>query len=162
MATSFILRNRDGSVLGYLLKREERWWACVKGDGEDAKLILFLGKKERLEFSVVCGEGEQEIGAFAQEVSGGYLMQMGHVLSYFGQITLVEAEKDAAMKRDKESKGNAKEGQCKEEGEISANLEEWHVEKNAFEQGLQRRWPPPPCMPGARYVNGIWQDSAVE
>ena len=160
LATSFILRNRENSAQGYLLKREGDWWGCVKGDEGDVKLILFSHDKERSEFSVICDAGEREIGAFEPEVSGGYVMQLGHVLACCGRMTWEEAEKDAAKMNEKESKENAEETECKEEIEISVYQGDKDVRKNDLEQSLQRRWPPPPCMPNARYENGIWQDSA--
>lgn len=62
-----------------------------------------------------------------------------------------ETEKERAPEgRMEKTAGAGKSGEDAGGSIIPADLQEMH--------GLpQRRWPPPPCMPGARYVSGRWE-----
>lgn len=161
LAVSLILKERDNSPLGYLFKREGAWRACVKGNGTEATLVLFFKENIRREFAVLCGAGERNIGEFAGEVAGGYLMRHGDVLACCGKMTWEECEKDAAQQKkiEQECCEETKERMNGRIKELSSDNQGEYTGGSNLDCCLHRRWPPPPCMPDARYENGTWQES---
>ena len=110
----------------------------------------------------------------------GFIMQTGRNLSYRvthslkNPVTLtavyeggerVSAEVKDSDEHQQEASGGALIGAYVElDGTLFMDTgKEEHLSKSRFADSLvkERRWPPPPCAPNARFLDGKWVDQSI-
>ena len=141
MASSVILRNESGEIKGYAIVQKENLLVMAKGNGESGRLILESEGGERVEYAVVCSGREITLPFSAAALSSGWL------------LTDTE-DKGATQEQSTAAKTGENPYQSTEAD--SVYKEGGKNERVSKERGGMNRWPPPPCWPTARYVDGVW------
>lgn len=157
MKESYVLKRRSGEIGGYIMARNGQLRARLpQGEGtvriaavyEDG-IRTFEGKLDGLE-SVYPGSGKHLLGAYVC-MGEKLLMDTGET----ARAAFEEAERQRAHAR---KPGSTRKSAQEENRRTEMRREAVQVE-NMETGATERRWPPPPCMPGAKYVNGAWRIS---
>ena len=152
MRESYVLKRRNGEICGYIMARNGQLCVRLPDDKGMAQITAvyadegrtFEGKLDGSE-NTYAGSGERLLGAYVCS-DGKLLMDTGEAAR--SAFERAERRKTSVQKPQSALKRNAREEmeQAREQREIREDKTE----------AAERRWPPPPCMPGAEYVNGAW------
>lgn len=179
MGKSFVMKRPDGSLAGYLIQ-ESDGRTCFRAHAlpeEGARLTLVLRNGTQAS-RAVSGEREAAWTERGGDVEAAFVSREGKLLmstgergrkAYEAALERDEARRRAAKRRE-EAAAARKPADVQEKAEDEApGQEPDRMETALCEAGStpqtdpnadalpRRRWPPPPCMPGARYEEGRWR-----
>ncbi len=179
MGKSFVMKRPDGSLAGYLIQ-ESDGRACFRAHAlpeEGARLTLVFRNGTQAS-RAVSGEREAAWIERSGDVEAAFVAREGKLLmstgergrkAYEAALERDEArrrsterrEREAAVRKLADVQEKAADEAPDQEPERTepAFCEEKKVPQTApnVDALPERRWPPPPCMPGARYEEGRWR-----
>lgn len=147
MNESFVFKNKKGATCGYIMAR-----------GRQLRIRLPEGMEKACLTAVYEGGERNFEGGFdgyetERPNDGGRLI--GAYVTADGKMVLDTGT--AARKAFENRKATA----CRPEKQKAAQNLDFAKEKPEKQtqkpETAERRWPPPPCMPGAVYRKGIWE-----
>lgn len=166
MSVSLMLKTEEGKAAGYVLLLENRLFWSFKGHGEEGILAL-LSDSAKAEEIVVCCDGCEREERYDGPPPDDAYVAVGDVLY---AVTCERARRAYAQRKRKRSGDKIKEindgkfaGSCKKDGSVCVNKGEGDKQAvlSPHDQS-ERRWPPPPCWPRARYCAGVWTEAGEE
>ena len=146
MMNSFLLKDRSGRPQGYLLSNGEEICCRLSGPSRGAELCVYEGRK-KFSFNLDETDSEQVFPYRRAGIDCVVVYTHGQA-ALASDWTLAEAvlsEHSDVFNSEAAGKHAHEEPPAKEQKDAADQLS-WP----------QRRWPPPPCMSGARYVHGRW------
>lgn len=150
MNGSFVLKGKDGAAGGYAMARGGVLRFRLPEDIGGVRLTaLYEDGEQAFNGDFGGGEVEQPIGKHA--LVGAYVSSGGRLLFDTGREARAEFERAARRSALGQTEAAAKPRQSKSIKSASTKEEESRVGPR---ETAERRWPPPPCMTGAKYVNG--------
>ena len=158
MAKSFLLRDAAGRVGGYLICAEGTFSLKTVGCEKDGVFAALQGGDGAVQRIPVCCDGQEHTYGYAGEIDRAALFdEKGILLSSDRKgavdgewaCSAIESERTDEDRENEEKNGSA--------------LEDAHMRRQEQSKRSlpERRWPPPACMPGARYHHGVWSDEQV-
>lgn len=167
MGKSFVLKDASGRPGGYVMQSFGQ--ICCRADGIRGPAQLAL-----LDGDAICAQLALTEGEESRWPDPGYALKGAVVHAERSVLLCSDGETQRAFERlacrpQQNASPHAERNGAREERRrdgmtesVSAegkNTEEsGHTEKSAAEALPQRRWPPPPCSPAARYTCGRWQE----
>ncbi len=149
MNGSFVLKGKDGAAGGYAMARGGVLRFRLPEDIGGVRLTaLYEDGEQAFNGDFGGGEVEQPIGKHA--LVGAYVSSGGRLLFDTGREARAAFERAARRSALGQTEA-AKPRQSKSIKSASIKEEESRVGPR---ETAERRWPPPPCMTGAKYVNG--------
>lgn len=185
MGKSFVMKRPDGSLAGYLMQ-ESDGTVCFRAHAlpeEGARLTLVFEGGAQVS-RAVSGERETTWAERSGAVEAAFVCRDERLLMSTGERGRGAFERMREKTRARAAVRRAGEAQHTAPVEETANAREKAPEQapdreqdkaaepaeavETLETGApraassghalpERRWPPPPCMPGARYEEGRWQ-----
>lgn len=175
MGRSFVLRQPGGALAGYMIANRDALQLRASGipaTGGELMLVDAQGAQSRR--SLRSTEREQALGGTGGEIAAVYAIGGGRVIFAsdakalrMAECALAERKKNPVQADGARRKQPAQEEeQCRRpsaaehsggragQGRSESALKEEGRRRD--EMLAQRRWPPPPCLTGARYVGGRW------
>lgn len=150
MNESYVLKEKNGAVRGYVMARNGRVRVRLPvGEGTARVFLLYDDGSRSFERKL---DGTETEHAKEGRLLGAYVCAEGKLLMETGEAARSAFEQ--AQRRILPARTTRKEERRRE----TENQREWKRESIKTETA-ERRWPPPPCMPGAKYVNGAWRIS---
>ena len=147
MKESYVLKRRNGEARGYVMARDGEVRVRLPNEEGTAKIaVIYADQTQTLE-GMLDGL-ERTYPAAGSRLMGAYVCSGGRLLMDTGEAAR------RAFERAEEACQSAQRPEG--EGKDAGTHARCQTEENAIE-AAERRWPPPPCMPGARYVNGAWR-----
>ena len=135
MKESYVLKRRNGEACGYVMARDKEVRVRLPNEKGTAKMaVIYADQTQTLE-GMLDGL-ERTYPAAGSRLLGAY-----------------ERAEEACQSAQR-PEGKRKDAR----GEDARTHARRQTEGDTIE-AAERRWPPPPCMPGARYVNGAWKVS---
>ncbi len=149
MKESYVLKRRNGEACGYVMARDKEVRVRLPNEKGTAKMaVIYADQTQTLE-GMLDGM-ERTYPATGSRLLGAYVCSGGRLLMDTGE----------AARRAFERAEEARQSAQRPEGERKdARTHAGHQAEGDTIGAAERRWPPPPCMPGARYVNGAWKVS---
>lgn len=149
MKESYVLKRRSGEACGYVMARDKEVRVRLPNEKGTAKMaVIYADQTQTLE-GMLDGM-ERTYPATGSRLLGAYVCSGGRLLMDTGE----------AARRAFERAEEARQSAQRPEGERKdARTHAGHQAEGDTIGAAERRWPPPPCMPGARYVNGAWKVS---
>ena len=149
MNGSFVLKGKDGAAGGYAMARGGVLrFRLPENIGGVRLTALYEDGEQAFNGDFGGGEVEQPIGKHA--LVGAYVSSGGRLLFDTGREARAAFERAARRSALGQTEA-AKPQQSKSIKSASIKEEESRVGPR---ETAERRWPPPPCMAGAKYVNG--------
>lgn len=155
---NFVLRGGNGALAGYLMQGQGELRLRAQGIPEGGAILMLMEKdgREREQRLLATGE-EQRWTDPGKRLFGAYAMQGEKLLFCTG-----EEAKAAFLRRmaaAQRKKRPAQQTAQAEKARETAQENEPPTGQAASAQTAwpQRRWPPPPCWPEARYEGGRWR-----
>ena len=143
MGDSFLMRDKEGNVQGYIIWQGARICCRISGALRDGMLYL---RDERLKewMFELQNDGRENLFAYAgKKIKAAFVLD-GNRLAYASDWY----EQPPANCRKAETEAVKEKKMDSEEGV--------NAQKAPERQWPERRWPPPPCMTKARYEQGMW------
>lgn len=160
---SFVLRSGNGAVTGYLMQGQGEIRLRVQGIPEGGAVMVLMGKdgREREQRLSATGE-EQRWPDPGMRISAAYALRGEKLLFCTGP----EA-KTACLRRIASAQQQKKPAQQTAQDIIAPEAAQGKEPPAGRETTRQadwpeRRWPPPPCCPEARYEGGRWRQPVRE
>lgn len=175
MGRSFVLRQPGGALAGYMIANRDALQLRASGipaTGGELTLVDTQGMETRR--SLHSTEQEQTLGGTGGEITAVYAIGGGRVLfasdvqalrtaesALAGRVrNLVQvdrAQRKRPAQEDAQYPGvSAAENSGGRSGQKRSESILKEESRRRGEMLEQRRWPPPPCLMGARYVGGRW------
>lgn len=154
MKESYVLKRRNGEACGYVMARDKEVRVRLPNEKGTAKMaVIYADQTQTLE-GMLDGL-ERTYPAAGSRLLGAYVCSGGRLLMDTGEAAR------RAFERAEEACQSAQrpEGKRKDARGEDARTHAGHQAEGDTIEAAERRWPPPPCMPGARYVNGAWKVS---
>ncbi len=160
---NFLLRGGNGVLMGYLMQGQGELRLRAQGIPEDGALMVLIEKdgREREQRLSATG-GEQRWPDPGKQLLGAYAMQEEKLLFCTGQEAKAACLSRIASNRQK--KRPAQRTAQASNAPVAAQEKESSAGREAFGRipWPERRWPPPPCWPEARYEGGRWRQPLRE
>ena len=176
MGRSFVLRQPGGTMAGYMTAGREEVRLRAQGiPAAGGELTLLDAHGGRTVRALACDAREQALPGVAGEIAGAYAIGGGRLL-FATDAQAMDAGERALLMRGRRAAGGkdarkavhekaAPAGGAEADGRRQADderdLEKTGSLSSARDERMdalpQRRWPPPPCLRGARYAGGRWQ-----
>ncbi|MBR5560691.1 MAG: hypothetical protein IKU73_04685 [Clostridia bacterium] len=165
MAKSFVFRDRERRIVGYLQQHPNEIRCRINGIGQAADLIVYRAGEQEMRLHMDAGGCEQRFRDSGQHISGAVVVQ-GETLRCFTDDVAADAYERAwrskmeklrrtdRMPLRKEVEKAAAQNERKAE---EVTLPEGNREQQAY-RWPERRWPPPVCFSDAAYVQGRWME----
>lgn len=154
MKESYVLKRRNGEACGYVMARDKEVRVRLPNEKGTAKMaVIYADQTQTIEGKL---DGmERTYSATGSRLLGAYVCSGGRLLMDTGEAAR------RAFERAEEARQSAQrpEGEGKDAHGEDARTHAGHQGEGDTIEAAERRWPPPPCMPGARYVNGAWEVS---
>lgn len=152
MKESYVLKRRNGEACGYVMAMDKEVRVRLPNEKGTAKMaVIYADQTQTLE-GMLDGL-ERTYPVAGSRLLGAYVCSDGRLLMDTGEAAR------RAFERAEEARQFAQRPERKDaRGEDVQTHARRQTEENTIE-AAERRWPPPPCMPGARYVNGAWKVS---
>ena len=169
MAKSFVFRDRERRIAGYLQQNCDEIRCRITGIEQDADLIVYHVDDRETRFHMDAGGCEQRFPDSGRYILGAVVVQ-GDLLRLFTDEAAAEAY-ERAYRRKKEKQRRADRTTLREDAKKAAAPEGEKAEELTLSDGKteqpgyswpERRWPPPACLPGAAYVQGRWMERETE
>lgn len=152
MGNSFILKDASGRACGYLLARKETICCRVSCLQEDGVLTVCTGGVAH-SFALEDESEEHRFAFSGEEISSAFVTEDGRIrcATDWHEATVNHMGTDVPKAQAKMSEKNDDKADKSEA-----------VAKDALQTAQshgwpERRWPPPPCWPQAKYVGGQWR-----
>lgn len=187
MGKSFIFKDSSGRAAGYLVQGMGR--LCCRADmpaAKEVRLCLLYADGSIAQYALDAGGREQMLADSGRAIAGAAILArdappLGSDERTLHLILQREAERQRAERKEKEREERetkdtenkvrkpketenkeAEAAEAERKGTESGKMEEGEAEKETLPTSSfpQRRWPPPPCWPQARYAHGRWQEDA--
>lgn len=179
MGKSFVMKRPDGSLAGYLMQ-ESDGRTCFRAHAlpEEGASLTLVFRNGAQASRAVSGEREAAWTERSGDVEAAFVAKEGKLLmstgergrkAYEAALEHDEARRRAAKRREQDTAAG-KPADMQEKASDEAPEKEPERAKPALceEKSVpqtvpnvhvlpERRWPPPPCMPGASYEEGRWQ-----
>lgn len=157
MGKSFVMKRPDGALAGYLMQGdgEIRFRANALPDVGAALTLVFAGgAQERRE---ARGEREMVWPDQGKDVEAAYVAGGETLLMCTGEqgrrAFHAAQAREKARRQEKTQAGRQAPPETAQEPEAAGS----GAQREAKYAMPERRWPPPPCLPGARYRQGGWR-----
>lgn len=163
MGKSFVLKDASGRPGGYLVQGMRE--TCCRADtpAQQAVLLFEDGTEET---HALCG------GQEAHWPCGGRLLRGGFVCAD-GRLLLATGEEARGAFARRSTGARAAQGENRPDAQRPPETPEpartLAPEANRPAKPMetprawpQRRWPPPPCWPGAQYAKGRWREREAQ
>mgnify|MGYP004533057533 FL=1 len=147
MNESYVLKTKSGAACGYIMARDEKLRIRLNADGTDMQLTVLYEDEEQT-FSCNADGLEIEKPGRRKKLLGAYGTAGEQLAADTG-----EAARKAFEIRKTEAKREQKIHRLHTAQPVQENPEQ-ETQKT---KTAERRWPPPPCMPGAKYAKGSWR-----
>lgn len=161
MGKRFVLKDASGRPAGYVIADGADICCRVSGDGQgDARLIALFEDGERRAYALAPGGAEQRFPCGDGALCGGYVEAADRLL-LATDARAREAFARSPMRRRAQPAAQARSDltDAREQAMPPRPDETQQPDATARTDVMpQRRWPPPPCWPQARYAHGRWQD----
>ena len=154
MKESYVLKRRNGEACGYVMARDKEVRVRLPNEKRTAKMaVIYADQTQTLE-GMLDGL-ERTYPAAGSRLLGAYVCSGGRLLMDTGEAARRAFERaEEACQSAQRTDGERKDAR----GEDARTHARRQTEGDTIE-AAERRWPPPPCMPGARYANGAWKVS---
>lgn len=163
MSVSLMLKTEEGKAAGYVLRLDHCLLWSFKGSGEGGILSLLADDTVTEEIRVICDGCERET-RYRGHVPDAAYVTVENALYAFTCRRARQAYEESQRKKNEERAVEEKFSEpCKKEIPDSVYKKEeiGQLLTPAREWG-ERRWPPPPCWPNARYCDGMWAEAGEE
>lgn len=154
---NFVLRNGNGALAGYLMQERGEIRLRAQDIPEGGAVMVLMGRDgERRELRLSATGAEQRWPDPSIRLFAAYAVQGGKILFCTGsEARAAGLQSLAAAKRQSTPAPQA----TREEGppEAARGNEPPCPGEDGRLAWPQRRWPPPPCCPDARYEGGSWR-----
>lgn len=152
MKESYVLKRRNGEARGYVMARDGEVRVRLPNEEGTAKIAVIYADQTQMLEGMLDGL-ERTYPAAGSRLMGAYVCSGGRLLMDTGEAARRAFERaEEACQSAQRPEGEGQDAR----GEDARAHTRRQNEENAIE-ATERRWPPPPCMPGARYVNGAWR-----
>lgn len=145
MNESYVLKKPNGLMCGYIMARGKKLCIRLSENREDMRLTVLYEDGEQT-FDGGFGTWETEKACKEKKLLGAYGVVDGRMVMNTGET----AQK--AFEKKRTTTDYEKRGPISQFVDRTKNRDE----RQAKEMAAERRWPPPPCMPGSKYQKGIW------
>lgn len=154
MGNSLLIRDEAGRMAGYVqLCAGTLRCRVTSGAAERAKLLVCYADGGAQTCDLSADGGEQTWLAASGALRGACVLSGGHVLCATDDAARAAGRK-ALLDRQPRKPREAQEPPQAHDGQENGTCV---IPKPAEEVTFpQRRWPPPPCLSGARYDGGAW------
>ena len=144
---SFLLKDKDGRVRGYLLRTGEEICCRLSVAYRDAELFVYE-QQNGVCFHLTASDAEQRFPYRDTEIKCVVVFSQGQMVLASDWVYAADTLLHTGAKKKKEEKQSSL--------IPSENKPETENAENQPRLWPQRRWPPPPCLTGARYHGGQW------
>ena len=152
MKESYVLKRRNGEARGYVMARNGEVRVRLPNEEGTAKIAVIYADQTQMLEGMLDGL-ERTYPAAGSRLMGAYVCSGGRLLMDTGEAARRAFERaEEACQPAQRPEGEGQDAR----GEDARAHTRRQNEENVIE-AAERRWPPPPCMPGARYVNGAWR-----
>ena len=152
MKESYVLKRRNGEARGYVMARDGEVRVRLPNEEGTAKIAVIYADQTQMLEGMLDGL-ERTYPAAGSRLMGAYVCSGGRLLMDTGEAARRAFERaEEACQPAQRPEGEGQDA-CGEDARAHTRRQN---EENTIE-AAERRWPPPPCMPGARYVNGAWR-----
>lgn len=160
---NFVLRSGNGALAGYLMQDKGELRLRAQGISEGGAVLVLMQKDGREREQRLLATGEEQIWPDPGiGLLGAYALQGEKLLFCTGpEAKAACLSRMASAQRQK--KPARKTAQAKDVPKTA-----WREEPDATREAFgrshlpERRWPPPPCWPQARYEGGRWRQPVRE
>ena len=178
MGRSFVLKRPDGALAGYLMVQRDSLRLRASGIPAEGGELTLTDERGREDRRRLCAtDKEQTLHGTGGEVVSAYVLGGGRVLLATDAKALLAAQRALAMQQaERENAGNRVPGgrARQETAPLSGDARKAHeqpapdaaaepppqradgAERRWADALAMRRWPPPPCVMGARYAGERW------
>lgn len=154
MKESYVLKRRNGEACGYVMARDKEVRVRLPNEKGTAKMaVIYADQTQTLE-GILDGL-ERTYPAAGSRLLGAYVCSGGRLLMDTGEAARRAFERAEEARQSVQRSG-------RERKDVQGEDAETHARRQTEGDTIgtaERRWPPPPCMPGAMYVNGAWKVS---
>ena len=170
MKESYVLKRRNGEACGYVMARDKEVRVRLPNEKRTAKMaVIYADQTQTLEgmldglertypaAGTIFSAGFKAVPMTDKlnRLLGAYVCSGGRLLMDTGEAARRAFERaEEACQSAQRPEGKRKDAR----GEDVRTHARRQTEGDTIE-AAECRWPPPPCMPGARYVNGAWKVS---
>ena len=160
MGNSLLLRDEAGRMAGYVqLCAGTLRCRVTVGAAERAKLLVCYADGGAQTCDLSEDGGEQTWPAASGALRGACVLSGGHVLCATDGAARAAGRKALLDRQPRKPREVQEPPKAHDEQENDVYTIQKTAEEVAFPQ---RRWPPPPCLSGARYDGGTWIISGEE
>ncbi len=151
MASSLLIRGIDAAVIGYALIIGDQ--LCIRVSGKGIQGTAQLSDGENIISVPVRCDGDEHVLNWDTDKKLEWIR-----IEHEGETVALGGPAPEKMERNHTEKTGNSGISCKNDEISSVSIES---EKQHQQRGGQRRWPPPPCWPSARYFYGEWSEEEV-
>ena len=151
MVRSFVLKGMTGKPEGYLMQG----FGVVRfkaGAMQKARMTIIRADGRQTVWEDAWTDGENERPDDGGKIAAAYVTENGVLRLYTDETAKKMFEKEKRKCPTEQPAGRID----KQVFEKTAYREKEKKMQTEVHTWPERRWPPPPCMPAARYVSGRW------
>lgn len=153
-AKCLILKDSQGCLGGYFLQEESKLvFKSRKGKMDGCQIICVDDSGRRHILTVKDEWNEIPFSETDAQIEAVYGLKENELIWTSGEAAKRAYEADQAVRRE-QTDADARQTMA---DAPTGGLPEREIERNPKQAISQLRWPPPPCMPGARYEQGLWR-----
>lgn len=154
MGNSLLLKDEAGRMTGYVqLCAGTLRCRVTAGAAERAELLVGYADGGAQTCDLAADSGEQTWPAASGALRSACVLSGGHVLCATDETARAAGWKALLDRRPRKPREAQETPKAHDEQENGACVIQKPAEEVTFPQ---RRWPPPPCLSGARYDGGAW------
>ena len=151
MKESYVLKRRNGEARGYVMARDGEVRVRLPNEEGTAKIAVIYADQTQMLEGMLDGL-ERTYPAAGSRLMGAYVCSGGRLLMDTGEAARRTFERaEEACQSAQRPEGEREDAR----GEDARTHTRRQTEGDTIE-AAERRWPPPPCMPGSKYQKGIW------
>ena len=160
MGNSFLLKDAAGRVCGYLIARSGEI-CCRIQEPASQSILQLCAEGKKTAFRLEESAAEQQFSFPGGRIAGAQVYAGGKLI-LATDWEMAPARPDEGVKAAQTESTPRAEGGAQIAPALSpADAEAPPVCGKSWECSLpQRRWPPPPCWPGAKYAHGAWREES--
>lgn len=152
MSKSFVLRDKNGHLSGYLMQREGKIHCRIQ-DGKSHGILSILGDEGVIAEQEMSREQQEFVwDTEGKEAKGAYLSKEGTLLLHTGELA-VQAFLRQTSGQHRQAEKEFEEEQKKNERHQKAHDPEKEEKRFQFPEC---RWPPPVLLNQPEYRDGRW------
>jgi len=151
LTSSYLIKDAKGHIAGYALLAKHQIHIRLSGRDEKTASVIVSDGEEETAFAVPCDAQEHVFEWKRERIEWVRLGQQ--------ETDLTDAKGKPEHDILPAQEECAAESQNRKQFDKTGIPQNSFIEKeNAFESSHMLRWPPPPCWPTARYVDGEWME----